>query len=59
MIDTQQILGTLVLLLLPLAVWVIARVIFAAYFAAKAEFLRRYFNATDKAKNSSDETDDT
>lgn len=38
-------------LLAPLAVWVLARVTFAAFFAAKAAYLRRFFHATGETQN--------
>lgn len=38
-------------LLAPVAVYGLARLIFAAYFITKANFLRRFFHGTDQTKN--------
>lgn len=35
----------------PVAVYGLARLIFAAYFRTKADYLRRFFHATDQAEN--------
>jgi hypothetical protein len=40
----------LLIALTPVAVWVLARVSCAAYFAAKAAYLRRFFHESDQTK---------
>lgn len=38
------------IVLVPVAVYGLARLVFTAYFRAKAEFLRRFFNGTDQTE---------
>lgn len=38
-------------LLVPLAVYGVSAIVFAAYFRAKADYLRRYFHGTDQEKD--------
>jgi len=40
-----------VTLLTPVAVYGVCRIVFAAYFKAKANYLRRYFHESDQEKN--------
>lgn len=42
---------TLVWVLVPVAVYGISRIVFAAYFRAKADYLRRYFHGNDQEKD--------
>lgn len=48
---------TLLVVLAPMAVYGLARCIFAAYFSAKGAYLRRFFHVTDQKENGDSSSD--
>lgn len=48
----------LLAVLVPIALYILARIVFSAYFASKAQYLKKFFHTTHEAPNAPSQKDD-